>query len=396
MNNLHQWIVSVAWYDVKQFRYLDPHIVMPENKTATTQPPPRGREQMIPEETNLFELMQILWNEKLIVLLFALVTAVLAGVFAFISKDQWTSVAEVSAPNVSQVEEFVLQRQVLNSTSKGTEFLKAKTVANNLFMEFVGQASSQLSQRRFLEFSQRAGSSNPSVVDQTANSFVVKPSKQATPPGWQTETSPYYSISLTATTPQAAQRALSGYIEFVNDTVLAEVSKDFIAELNAGIYTRNIELSNIEANVKHKRSNRIAELQSALNIAQQAGLRDYGESKTVNDNTVIYLNNSDSSHLFMMGAKFLKAELATTMEAQLTYPPRYEQLKREVGLLKSYSDDKKVGQMYAYRLSPTMPLKKDAPKRGLIILSGLILGAALGSCWVLLIATLRKRKAETM
>ncbi|WP_256802625.1 Wzz/FepE/Etk N-terminal domain-containing protein [Rodentibacter pneumotropicus] len=58
------------------------------------------------DEIDLIELIKVLWNKKIWILLSAFVCSLIAGVYAFTAKEQWTSKAEVIEPKISDLGEY--------------------------------------------------------------------------------------------------------------------------------------------------------------------------------------------------------------------------------------------------------------------------------------------------
>ncbi|WP_273398293.1 Wzz/FepE/Etk N-terminal domain-containing protein, partial [Actinobacillus porcinus] len=55
------------------------------------------------DEIDLIELLKTLWDKKIWILISTFIFTVIAGVYAFTAKEQWTSTAEVIEPKVSDL-----------------------------------------------------------------------------------------------------------------------------------------------------------------------------------------------------------------------------------------------------------------------------------------------------
>src|SRR5690606_34079107 len=201
---------------------------------------------------------------------------------------------------------------------------------------------------------------------------------------------PYYEFSFTADSPEQAHELLTGYLHWVNDLSFRLVDEDFNNHLDAQILSRQTELANIEFKLRTERQNRIENIENALHTAQLADIKDYVVARQTEGATVIEL--SDSKRLFMLGQKYLNAELKTAREAPLIYPPRYYEMQRELAQLEPLRKYEVKTLSYSYQLPPTLPVKRDSPKRALIIALGTLVGGLLGCFWVLAVAALRRRR----
>ena len=140
-------------------------------------------------------------------------------------------------------------------------------------------------------------------------------------------------------------------------------------------------------------------LNTAFNIAKEAGIKenlkpfdgtnDIALQAVAAADTKVPLTDSklsDGSYLFMLGERYLKAQIDVLTQQSVVYPPRYYQvseLLRELEplLLKA---QKVKADTFSYQASPDYPVKKDKPKRALILLIGAILGTILGMIYVLI------------
>lgn len=346
----------------------------------------------VDDEIDLFELFNILWNRKFVILAFTVLVTIVATAYAFTAKQKWTSVAYVSAPRVEQIKAYLEQRRALARVD-GNKPVNTLPLIQSLFSSFIALSSAENNKQAFLSESRyykdlaanaKAGNAQYLLVNLAKKNLLVKQ------PG-KDDIAPYYAISFTADTAKDAQSVLSNYIAAINKQTFRRVDGEFGDSLNASVLSRQAELADIEFKLKSAREQEIASLQAALLTADTAGLKDYAVGRSFAGNTVIEL--SDTHRLFMLGQKLLNAELATAKTAPLIFPSRYYEIKRELSLLEPLLKYQVASSYsYSYQLAPTLPQTRDAPKRSLIVILGLILGGMLGCGWVLLGEMVRKHK----
>lgn len=82
------------------------------------------------EEIDLIELIRVLWKKKLLIAIVTFIFTALAAVYAFTAKEKWTSQAEVIAPRVTDISEYLSLRKEYNLIM-GSEF-KENDIRNEL------------------------------------------------------------------------------------------------------------------------------------------------------------------------------------------------------------------------------------------------------------------------
>ena len=157
------------------------------------------------------------------------------------------------------------------------------------------------------------------------------------------------------------------------------------------------EKSLLQEDLTVNRAVQLENLNKAYETAVKAGIKEY--SKVFNEvdtssiaavlsDTKIPLSDSklaDSSYLFMLGEKYLKAQIDVANEKGILYPPRYYQIDYQLKQLEPLFEKAKMikTQTYRYQASPDYPVQRDKPKRVILLLIGIVLGGILGSIGVL-------------
>lgn len=96
---------------------------------------------------------------------------------------------------------------------------------------------------------------------------------------------------------------------------------------------------------------------------------------------------SDGMYLFMLGEKYLKAQIDSTKQKEVIYPPKYYETKTRLEKIQPILEKIAISKAngFSYVSSPDYPVVKDRPKKGLILVIGLAVGLILSTFVVLII-----------
>ncbi|MDG2941715.1 LPS O-antigen chain length determinant protein WzzB [Exercitatus varius] len=353
------------------------------------------------DEIDLIDLIKILWKKKLVIFLSAVLFAVIAAIYAFTAKEQWTSKATVRAPLVSDLGTyFTLEREyadIIGDPEFTTEKLIERVFANfsvslfssdfkqqyfeqsDWYKKALSEYSSESSQQRFL--------ANLLEKDLT----VTKPDLKKDPNAIG------INLIFSAQTPKDAQDVLKGYVEFVNQQVVDEQKSDFLEVLRQRIETLTLQKEQLAYSSEITRKIQLENLRNALEIAKTAGIKDYAKSVNGNmslpeamlgDAKIPFTDSklSDGTYLFMLGEKYLQSQIAILNKAQIVYSPDYYKVEKQLSLLTPIlkkAEKPMKSNSYHYLSSPDFPVQRDWPKRAILLIVGAVLGGIVGCAVVL-------------
>lgn len=100
------------------------------------------------DEIDLIEIFRILWNKKIWIILTTFLTTLLAGVYAFTAKEQWTSKATVIAPKLTELGEYLNVRREYNRILR-VDPVDPNALSASLFNNFNRLAQSQDTKNEF-------------------------------------------------------------------------------------------------------------------------------------------------------------------------------------------------------------------------------------------------------
>lgn len=353
------------------------------------------------DEIDLIELIKVLWAKKVWIILSAFICTAIAGVYAFTAKEQWTSKAEVIAPRTIDLGSYFTLRKeyarILNQPFDSGA-LQAHLFTNfNLFSESLdvrkdfftssnyykklSEGKSEQEQRRIMS----------DLI--TKDMLVTKPDPKKDPDLIGRK------IAFSAETAESAQETLTQFINVISERTLKLELDNFLLNFNEVISDLKFEKTKFETDLQIQKNVQLANLENALGIAKEAGLQDYAKSfSSANNSSAIQTiamseakiplsdsKLSDGSYLFMLGEKYLKAQIDVLKQNNVIYPPRYYEVSTLLSQLEPLLTKVKEvkANAFSYQASPDYPVVKDKPKVLLILLIAFLVGFVFSTLFVL-------------
>lgn len=352
------------------------------------------------DEIDLVELIKVLWNKKIWIVLSTIVFTALAAVYAFTAKEQWTSKAEVIAPKVTDLGTYFNIRKEYARIIGGD--FDSNALASGLFGKFNLLTESLDERRKFFEQSdlyKKLSEGQDEQVKRGILSELVLNNIAITKPDPKKDADFLgRKINFSASTAMDAQETLRQFIEFMSRSAYQMELDNFLIYSNELVSDLNYEKTKFERDLSIQRKVQLDNLHNALNIAREAGIKDYAKSfGATNDaalqaiamsETKVPLSDSklsDGTYLFMLGEKYLQAQIEVITQKGVIYPPRYYQVTELLKELEPLLIKAKEAKAYAfsYQASPDYPIKKDWPKRAILLAAGFISGIIIGMFIVL-------------
>lgn len=364
------------------------------------------------DEVDLIELIRTLWKKKLWIILSAFVFTIIAAGYAFTAKEQWTSTAIVAAPRSTDLGSLLPVRAEYARIVGDSEFSTGK-LSNSLYEQFKHFLLSSDLKREFLSQSTLVKDYTKEMTDEQRDNYIetaisnylvvheVDPKKKDL-----TELDKIgLKLTFSAETPKLAQSVLIDYINFVNKYVLNQTNKEFKLGFNLRLDALKFTKLQIEESLTEAKKVQVENLTKALNIAKKAGITDFSKANTNSLSVPEYmlgegrLNISDSkladgTYLFMLGEKYLQAQLDIAKNTEIVYPVNYYSTERQLAKLTELEPRlDNIGEVksYYYLSSPDYPVTKDKPKKLLLLLAGFFIGLFISVIFIIL-SDLLKRK----
>ncbi len=361
------------------------------------------------DEIDLMELFFSIWKKKWWVIGITFIFALGSVFYALKAKEQWTSKAEIIHPYTNEIKNITKDKLIyalineqkvgdiggelysyfiteLRSINSRVEFFKESSIYKKLSKELNGEKEKQ---KLLLELANKAIS-------------IQWPDKK------KEVTYPIVSVSLED--PVDAQQTLKNYMNFLNAKIFELYQNKFLVNLDNQLIKLSYSINKMEERLPLDRKisieRRLKNLQQALATAKAAGIKEYAETDNVslwNDETnhkkvksnesivlmpgekalqsQISTRFSQPSQWFLLGEKFLQAQIDNLDKTPLVFPKEYyhqkAQLKKLIEL-KNEKGDYSLDQAFHYQSAPYIPSEIDKPKRALIVLIGTFVGGVLG------------------
>lgn len=320
-------------------------------------------------ELDLFDLVAALWAQKFLIISFALIGAVVAGMYAFLTKPVYETRGYLLPPTANGIADFNYGRTV------GAELVPYSI--KDVYEVFVRNLQSEALRRSFfyevyvpsLPVAKRAGSQDQLYAEFSKTFTIALPSK---------EQPDRYSVTVQGEDPAL----VTGWVSDFAARAGAAAKKEMISNVTreAEVRARNLgqQITTLQETEGRIRQDSISRLREALTIAEAIGLQN--PPIISGDLSSEVSAGMDGKLTYMRGSKALKAEIQN-LETRKSDDPFIGNL-RSLQIKKSFYEDLKVSPdaVSVYRQDgpierPDSPIK---PKKSLIILLGIVMGGALG------------------
>ena len=363
-------------------------------------------------EIDLIELIKALWRKKIWILLSAFLGTAIAGVYAFTAKEQWTSTSIIVAPRSTDLGHLLHTRAEYARIIGDGDFSAGK-LSDSLYGQFKHLLLSNDLKRQFLEQSgwvknytkDMTEEQKRKYIEETVSKYLivheVDPKKKDL-----TELDKIgLKLTFSAETPKDAQLVLGQYVEFINQYLLNQTNQEFKLGFNLRLDALKFAKEQMEESLTETKTVQVENLTNALDIAKKAGIKNFSRG---NNNISVpeymlgdaRLNISDSkladgTYLFMLGEKYLQAQLDIAKNNPVVYPTNYYSTERQLSKLTKLApqlDSVENVKAYYYLSSPDYPVVKDKPKKALILAIGFIIGMVLSTFVILLGSVIQTNK----
>ncbi|MYO13187.1 LPS O-antigen chain length determinant protein WzzB, partial [Salmonella enterica subsp. enterica serovar Kentucky] len=191
------------------------------------------------------------------------------------------------------------------------------------------------------------------------------------------------TISYTANGAEQAQKTLDKYIQQINKQVVQELDADLQVNIDSKLEDLKASLATQIKVAQEQKDKRLAVLNQALLVAQQANIKDtlVQQAETLSEDT-----------LFVLGSDALSSIIKNEGTRPLPLSDYYYQTRQSllaVSALKSKPDS-----LYSFRyvMKPSLPIYRDSPKRALTLILAVLIGGISGSAVVLLRHAVRNHR----
>ena len=310
------------------------------------------------ESIDLIDVIVQLWKGKVTIIACTVFAIIFAVIYLLVAKEKWTSTAIITQPDAAQVATYNNALNVIYGNSAPN--------INDLQLRVVGRLGSSLS-----------------ALSETLDNLEER-EKLTIGPSVKGQTLPL-QISYVGDTPKNAQAKVAKYIQHVDEEVGEELAVDLTDNIKLQISTLEDSLKTFESVAQEQKELRIKQISEALKFANEAKVASpkLQQSTEVTQDTMV-----------LLGSEALSSMIKNEATRPLVLPSAYYQARQNLLDIQALKINPKTIHAYRYVMKPTLPLRRDAPKRGLTLILATLLGGMIGAGVVLGRNALRNYKAN--
>lgn len=300
-----------------------------------------------PESIDLIDLFIQLWKGKMTIIAFTVLAILVAVIYLFVAKEKWTSSAVITQPDAAQIATY-----------------------NNALNVIYGNAAPNITdvQNRVIG---RLSSSMSALSETLAN--LELPETLTIEPSVKGQSLPL-KISYVGDTPEDAQAKVAQYLQQVDEQVGEELGVDLNDSIKLQIVTLEDSLKTQEKVAQEQKNLRIKQISEALKFATEAKVA----SPQVQQGTDVTQDT-----LFLLGSEALTSMIKNEATRPLVFSGTYYQTKQNLFDIQNLKIDPKTIHAYRYVMKPTLPIRRDSPKKGITLILATLLGGMIGAGVVL-------------
>ncbi|HFQ8552895.1 TPA: LPS O-antigen chain length determinant protein WzzB [Escherichia coli] len=307
-----------------------------------------------PEQIDLIDLLVQLWRGKMTIIISVIVAIALAIGYLAVAKEKWTSTAIITQPDVGQIAGY-----------------------NNAMNVIYGQAAPKVS-----DLIGRFSSAFSALAETLDNQ--EEPEKLTIEPSVKNQQLPL-TVSYVGQTAEGAQMKLAHYIQQVDDKVNQELEKDLKDNIALGRKKLQDSLRTQEVVAQEQKDLRIRQIQEALQYANQAQVTKPQVQQT---------EDVTQDTLFLLGSEALESMIKHEATRPLVFSPNYYQTRQNLLDIENLKVDDLDIHAYRYVMKPTLPIRRDSPKKAITLILAVLLGGMVGAGIVLGRNALRNYNAK--
>lgn len=323
-------------------------------------------------ELDIRGLCCTLWRGKLWIIAGGVLFALLAWIYSLLVTPKWSTTAIVDRPTVNMLSGFYSQQQFLNNLDIRADSLSVAppTVMDEAYQEFMMQLFAWDTRRDFWlqssYYQQRKSgkaAEDAALLDEMIANIQFQPADNAK--------NINDTVRLIAETASDANTLLRQYVAFANARATTHLNEELTAAWAARSIQLKAQIKRQEAVAKAIYDRQINSIEQALKIAQQQG---FEQTKTQTPSEQL-----PDSEMFMLGRPLLQARLENLRATGPSYDLEYDQNRAMQATLNVGPTLVKSFQTWRYLRTPEEPVKRDSPRRVLLMIMWGTVGVLLGA-----------------
>lgn len=331
-----------------------------------------GRQPIIDNELDIRGLFRSLWQGKLWIVGIAVIFSLIALLYTFLARQEWSATAITDNPTVNMLGPYYTQQQFLRNQELRTSAASAEvpSVTDGAYKEFIRQLSAYDTRREFWlqtdYYKQRlVGESraDAALLDELIDNIQFTPGDALR--------SINDSVRLVAETAPDANDLLRQYVAFANQRATGHLNGELSGNWAARTTQLNAQVKRQQAVAKAVYDRELKRVEEALKIAQQQNIN--------RSMTGIPTDEIPDSEMFMLGRPMLQARLESLQAMGPASDLDYDQ---NIALLSALNLGPVIDnhfQTYRYLRTPEEPVKRDSPRRAFLMIMWGAVGALIGA-----------------
>jgi len=338
------------------------------------------------DEIDLFELIQSLWKEKVLIVAITFVITLIGVGYALSIPPTYQASVQMLPPSMSNVVELA-KFDVLQSSQSQSQ--------SQSFADFLQILKSKQLRKTFLsQEGVKATLFSPETSSQKALSALEKMALVEIPKkGPKTEVSLNFQFKDAVLAADYANQL----VQLAVDQYRANIAQTFASEKDQEVNKLNDQQESLIATHEGRLNKELTKLQEAYEIARKLKIDDPRESRNMSVKTEARSSvvTEEMRYLYSEGTRALSAEIETVTERKtnLAMVDGLLEIQQRLALLNSVSFDAAKVMPVTIDLAAEAPEQRIKPKRSLIVALSGVVGGMLAIMFVLIRNAVRNRKA---
>ncbi|WP_313112315.1 LPS O-antigen chain length determinant protein WzzB [Pseudescherichia sp.] len=296
------------------------------------------------EQIDFIDLVLQLWRGKWVIAVCMVLTLTIAAGFLTVTKEKWTSTAVITMPDAGQITGYTSAMSVLNGGD-----------INDIQQRVIGRFSAAFS-----------------ALSETMEN-QVNPEKLTIDPAVKGQALPL-KVTYQGDSAENAQKTLAQYIQQVDEQIADELNQDLRVNMKSRTDELVALLSTQEKVAQEQKELRLKQISQALKVAQESQVKTPQVQQT---------QDVSQDTMFLLGSEALESMVKNESMRPLVFPESYYQMRKNLLDIARLKPDPTNMHSYRYVMKPTLPVRRDSPKRALTLILAVLLGGILGSGYVL-------------
>jgi lipopolysaccharide biosynthesis protein WzzE len=327
---------------------------------------------MVDNELDIRGLFRTLWRGKYWIVGMAAAFAVIALVYTFFARQEWSANAITDRPTVNMLGGYYSQQQFLRNLDVKANMapVDQPSVMDEAYKEFIMQLSAYDTRRDFWlqtdYYKQRQvknSKADAALLDEMVENIQFT--------AGDITRNLNDSVKLIAETAADANNLLRQYVAFASQRAASHLNEELTGAWAARTIQMKAQVKRQEAVAKAIYDRKVKSIEQALKIAEQQNI--------ARSETEVPADEVPDSEMFMLGRPMLQARLESLQAVGPDFDIDYDQNRAMLSTLNVGPTLDPRFQTYRYLRTPEEPVKRDSPRRAFLLIMWGAVGALIGA-----------------